>query len=137
MTDGPGAMQALAAGAQARATILVVDDEELVRNVARVTLERSGYKVLLARDGDEAIGVFAANQAQVSLIVLDMHMPRVNGVEVLRRLRGLDAKAPVLVTSGWSETEVTHRFHGLEIAGILEKPFTARALVERVRELCR
>src|SRR5690242_20415065 len=132
MTEGPSAPQVCAAGPQPRATILVVDDEELVRNIARVTLERSGYQVLLARNGDEAIHLFAGNQAQVSLIVLDMQMPFENGAEVLRRLRGLDAKAPVLVTSGWSEAEVADRFRGLKIDGVLEKPFSARTLVEHV-----
>jgi DNA-binding response OmpR family regulator len=125
-----------ARAAEPRATILVVDDEELVRNIARATLERSGYRVLLAANGEDALRIFAENRAQVSLIVLDMHMPRENGVDVLRRLRGLDARSPVLVTSGWGETEVAHRFHGLDIAGVLEKPFSARTLVARVRELC-
>ena len=127
---------AFAPGLEPRGTILVVDDEEMVRNLARVTLERSGYRVLAAANGEDAIRVFTENQARLSLLLLDMHMPDVSGVDLLRRLRVLDAEIPVLVTSGWTEGEVMHRFAGLGIAGVLEKPFTTRTLIERVRQLC-
>ena|SRR6478672_1616124 len=137
MVDRPKLKRARAAhDVEPRATILVVDDEELVRNVARISLERGGYKVLLANSGEDAVRVFSENQAQLSLIVLDMHMPGVNGVDVLRRVRAVDPNVRVLVTSGWSGIEVAHRFHGLDIAGVLEKPFSAGTLVERVRALC-
>ena len=118
-----------------RGTILIVDDEPMVRNVARLTLERDGYDVLLAGDGEEAVNLFSACAGRVSLVLLDMSMPDMNGAEILSRLRRRDAHVPVLVTSGFGESEVEDRFRKQEICGFLAKPFTARQLVEKVHQL--
>lgn len=116
-------------------TILVVDDEVSVRNVTRRILERAGYAVLMAENGVEALEVFRANQAIIRLVMLDVTMPRMGGEEAFRQLRLIDPKVKVLLSSGYSEHEATSRFAGKGLAGFLEKPFKATALVERLHQL--
>lgn len=117
-----------------RATILVVEDEEMVRNVARASLEHGGFRVLPAADGDEALRLFAQHSTEISLVLLDLDMPGLSGVQLLRILRRQGLQAPVLVSSGFSELEVARRFQGLAVAGVIEKPFRVDQLIRRVRD---
>jgi CheY-like chemotaxis protein len=118
-----------------RGTILVVDDEPVVRDIASVALSRRGFVVLAAASGEEALQYYSANAGSVSLILLDMNMPGLGGLEMLRHLRAAGAAVPVLVFSGFTESEVAERFEGLAIAGVIEKPFTPGRLADRVLEL--
>jgi CheY-like chemotaxis protein len=108
-------------------TILVIDDEDTVRNVARIALERCGYQVLAAEDGQNGMNLFAKNPEDISLILLDMAMPGLSGEETLRRIRELRAGIPVVVSSGFSEFDARARF-GDSITAFLQKPYTARQL---------
>jgi len=117
--------------------ILVVDDEESVRNVLSRVLQRAGYKVLTAADGQEALIIFAREVERVSAVVLDLTMPRLDGVEVMRLLRRLSPDVRVLLMSGYSDAEVKKRFAGEHIAGFLQKPFQNKELTTRVAALLR
>jgi two-component system cell cycle sensor histidine kinase/response regulator CckA len=123
--------------AGASETVLVVDDEEIVRQTARLSLERNGYKVLLAKGGAEAVQLFATSSFLVSLILLDMSMPEMNGKQVMQQIRRLGVEVPVLICSGYSESEVFKEFAGLDIAGVLQKPFTAGQLASRIESVLR
>ncbi|HVW85429.1 MAG TPA: response regulator, partial [Bryobacteraceae bacterium] len=112
-------------------TVLVVDDEPIVRNVARVCLERYGYRVVPAEDGQQAIGLFAADPQSFSLVLLDMAMPGMGGAETLKHLRALRPDVTVIASSGYSEMEATERF-GEGLAGFLQKPYTAKQLAAKV-----
>ena len=115
-------------------TILVVDDEEAIRNVMRRTLERAGFKVLTSADGPEGLKAYAEHRAEIRAIVLDVTMPTMSGEETLRRLRAIDPHVPVVLSSGYSEQEATKRF--TDAGGpdaFVEKPFTPRQLVDRMR----
>lgn len=118
-------------------TVLVVDDEEIVRQTARVSLERSGYRVVLAKGGAEAVQLFAEQPPPVSLILLDMSMPEMNGKQVMQHIRRLGVEVPILICSGYSESEVYREFMGLDIAGILQKPFTAKQLASKISAVLR
>ena len=113
--------------------ILVVDDDESVRSVAKRALERVGFKVLTACDGVEGLEVFTAHQKEIRAIVLDVTMPRMGGEETFRRLRQIAPDVRVLLSSGYSEQEATSVFAGKGLAGFLEKPFTTATLLERLR----
>jgi PAS domain S-box-containing protein len=108
-------------------TILIIDDEDTVRNVARIVLERYGYRVLAAEDGQNGMNLFAKSPDDVSLILLDMAMPGISGEETLRRIRELKSGTPVVVSSGFSESDARARF-GDSISAFLQKPYTARQL---------
>jgi two-component system, cell cycle sensor histidine kinase and response regulator CckA len=116
-------------------TILVVDDEESVRNVTRRILERAGYSVLVASDGVEALKVFREKRNEIRLIVLDVTMPHMGGEEAFRQLRLIDPKVRVILSSGYSEQEATSRFAGKGLAGFIEKPFKLQALLELIRHV--
>lgn len=113
-------------------TILVIDDEAMVRRVARVTLEKAGYAVLTAEDGAVGLDLLEQHQAIISLVLLDMGMPTMNGKEVLDRVRASGISVPIVVCSGYSEPEVLRQFAGSEFTAFIQKPFRAKELPDRV-----
>ncbi len=117
-------------------TILVVDDEAYVRGMCRDILEPMGYEVLLAESGSEAIDVFGRMQEKISLIILDMIMPRMEGNEVFHALRSIKPGVKVVLCSGYS----VNGFAGIEqlikegAKGFVQKPFTRRNIALAIRK---
>jgi two-component system cell cycle sensor histidine kinase/response regulator CckA len=109
--------------------VLVVDDEESVREVISEILESAGYRVLLAADGREALDLYGAHASEIDAVLLDMTMPRMNGVECFRALRQDHPGARVLLMSGYNEQDATGRFDSAGLAGFVQKPFAARTLL--------
>jgi CheY-like chemotaxis protein len=117
-------------------TILLAEDKDDVRAFIRRTLETFGYKVLEARNGDEAMRVHDDAGANIDLLLTDAVMPRMNGGELARRLSEKHAGLKVLFTSGYSDDPVTARGANAAVP-FLQKPFTSKALLAKVREaLC-
>jgi len=114
-------------------TILLVDDEELVLSVARRILERRGYTVLCARDGQEGLEIFQDPSARVDLAILDLQMPRMDGRDLAVRLRQLDPQLPMLISSGLNEGPEIDTSGSLKL-GFINKPYHTRDLLQRVRE---
>jgi len=114
--------------------ILVVDDEDLVRSMARFTLERCGYSVELAYDGRTAVETFSARPHDFAAVLLDLTMPVMSGEEALRHIKKIRPDVPVVLSSGYSETEALQRFRQAGLAGFLQKPFTATALARRIKQ---
>jgi CheY-like chemotaxis protein len=115
-------------------TVLVVDDEQTVRSVAKLCLERAGFEVMLAESGFAAIDVLRGEKgADVVLMLLDMSMPGMNGKDVMAKVRQAGIEIPVLICSGYSDAEVSREFSGLDIAGFIQKPFSSRQIVAAVR----
>jgi PAS domain S-box-containing protein len=115
-------------------TILVVDDEDIVRQTARNALERYGYTVRSARDGAEAVDIFAREIGRIDLVLLDLTMPVMAGEEALRNLRALAPGVKVLLSSGFNEVEAVRRFIGKGLAGFIQKPYAATDLAQRIRQ---
>ena len=88
-------------------TILLVDDEAIIRNLGRTILQRYGYRVLLAEDGLEALQVYRQHGEPIDLVILDLVMPRLSGHDTLRQLQQLDPDVRVLFSSGYSAEQVT------------------------------
>lgn len=118
---------------QGAGTVLVADDEEVIRCTARAMLERHGYKVLLAEHGEQAVALFRASSELVSLVILDLTMPVMGGEEAFEQIRTLRPDVPVLLSSGYSELEATRRFAGKDVAGFVQKPYTSARLLDKVR----
>jgi len=110
---------------------LVIDDEPSVRAVTKRMLEACGLSVRTARDGEEGLALFREYQHDISLVLLDLTMPGINGDEVFDEIRKMDAHVPVVLMTGFSEQEASTRFGGNSLAGLLQKPFR----IEAVREL--
>jgi PAS domain S-box-containing protein len=117
--------------------VLVVDDEELVRNMARFTLERYGYSVEVAVDGQDGVSKFSARPAEFSVVLLDLTMPVLHGEDALREIRKIRPDVPVVVSSGFSEAEAMRRFEELGPTGFLQKPYTATALARKIKQAVR
>ncbi|MCX7016236.1 MAG: response regulator [Candidatus Sumerlaeota bacterium] len=116
------------------ATVLVVDDEEMVRSAAADMLGHSGFTVLTAADGVEAVDLFRRNAARIGVVLLDLTMPRMDGREAFRRLRELRPDATVILSSGYSEQEAADQFGGEGLAGFIHKPYTWDSLLATIRE---
>ncbi len=115
-------------------TILVVDDEANIRDLARLYLEKDGYKVILAQDGAQALKL--VKETEPALIVLDLMLPEVDGWEVCRRVRA-DSNVPILMLT--ARDDDIDKIVGLEMGAddYLTKPFNPRELVARVRAILR
>ena len=116
------------------ATILLVDDEESVQKLLTYPLEREGYRVVQARDGEEALARFEADG--VDLIVLDLMLPKVDGLEVCRRVRASSSVPIIMLTARDDEVD---KVLGLELGAddYITKPFSIREFRSRVRALLR
>ena len=113
-------------------TILLVDDESIVRTVARLVLERLGFSVVEAENGMEAVEVYRTHLDRFRLVILDMTMPRMDGEEAYRALRSIEPKVRVLLSSGYDEREMVHRLEPGDAPGFLQKPYTPSELTEAV-----
>ena len=107
----------------AQGTVLIIDDDETMRVVSRRLLERRGFTVVVAADGEEGVARYKEIHADVVLVLLDLTMPRMGGVATLAELRKVAPSVRVLLTSGYSEQEVAKKFIGVEPLGFLQKPF--------------
>jgi DNA-binding response OmpR family regulator len=118
----------------AGARVLVVDDEPIVREVLSRYLTRAGFEVSAAADGQVALEIFEASRPE--LVVLDLMLPRVDGLEVFRRIRASDGAAVIMLTARGEETD---RVVGLELGAddYVAKPFSPREVVARVRAVLR
>ncbi len=112
--------------------ILVIDDENAIREVAGETLSAFGYRVVIAGDGAEAMAVFAAHRDEVKLVVTDMMMPYMDGPATIRALRRLDSKVKIIATSGLKAEDKIADVAQLGVKTFLPKPYTAETLLKTV-----
>ena len=116
-------------------TILVVDDDDLVRRSIAKILERNGYRVVAASGSLEALDVARQQGARIGLVILDVLMPGVTGPELGRRLYDLNLSAKLLFVSGFSPESIPLEEAQVASEMLLQKPFSQTALLERVRQL--
>ena len=113
--------------------ILVVDDEEAIRNVARRMLERSGYRVLVACDGAQALSIYATHQEEIALVLTDMSMPIMDGAALIARLEAMNPQVRIIRSSGLlSALEATNVGVGAQY--FIPKPYTAAAMLRTLQE---
>ena len=120
---------------EARPTVLLVDDEESVQKVLTYPLEREGYRVVQARDGEEALELYRAEA--IDLVVLDLMLPRLDGLAVCRRLREARSAVPIIMLT--ARGDEGDKVLGLELGAddYITKPFSIREFMSRVRALLR
>ena len=114
-------------------TVLVVDDEQIVRRSAKAMLERYGYSVVVAENGKEAVELYRVLADKIDLVLLDMTMPLMGGEEAFRQMKMIRGDVRVILSSGYNEVEAVRRFTGKGLAGFLQKPYSATTLAEKVR----
>lgn len=115
-------------------TVLLVDDEETIIDVTREMLVELGYRVISARSGREAIDIYAANKGSIDLVILDMVMPETSGGDTFDRLKSLDPKIRVVLSSGYSMNNEAKSILDRGVRSFLQKPFRVDELSRKVRE---
>jgi PAS domain S-box-containing protein len=113
--------------------ILVVDDEPLVLEFARSTLEEYGYQVITAENGRRGFEIFRKRAADIDLVLLDMTMPEMSGEETIRAIRAVRSDVVVLLSSGYSEVEATGQFADKGLAGFIQKPYSPQTLAAKIK----
>ena len=116
-------------------TVLIVDDDETVRTLAAEHLQKVGYRVMEASDGIEALEVYEEFQNEIRIVVLDLIMPRMAGVECLSRLLEINPEIRVIMASGYSEEGSEKHFNDLGARLFITKPYSQRTLLEAVRSV--
>jgi len=114
--------------------ILLVDDEEVVLNVSRMILEALGYKVFMARSGQEAIEVYKAKKEEIDLVILDMIMPGMGGENTFDLLKTINPNLKVILSSGYSLNGEATRIMEQGCQAFIQKPFSAKDLSQKIRE---
>ncbi len=116
-------------------TILLVDDDPTVLRVGARMLGSSGYDVLTAEGGEEAIRVFADRAKDIGCVILDLTMPQLSGEQTFRELQEIDASVPVVLSSGFNRGDVENRIPSSGFAGFLKKPYSLKDLRTCLREI--
>jgi CheY-like chemotaxis protein len=117
--------------------ILVVDDETAVQEITKATLETHGYKTILANDGIEAIALYAENKTEISAVLLDMMMPSLDSVTIIRTLHKLNPQVQIVAMSGLATNESVTKMTNDGVKAFLAKPFTAHELLQPLALICR
>jgi len=116
-------------------TILLIEDEDQVRNMARIMLTRLGYTVLEAKDGVEALEIFQQHQNDIRCVLSDLTMPRMNGWDTLAALRKISPDIPVILSSGYDEAYVMADEHPERPNAFLGKPYQLREFGDIIRRV--
>ncbi len=116
-------------------TILLADDEELIRDLGKRILERSGYTVLTAANGIEALDLYNRERQKISLVILDLIMPEMGGRQCLRELLKIDPNARVLIASGFAANERTKEAIEPGARGFIGKPYDMKGMLKAVRNV--
>ena len=104
-------------------TILLVDDEEIIRITTRNILKDMGYKVILAKDGLEAIKIYSKRAKEIDLIITDMIMPKMNGSDLFHKIKIINPNCPIIMVSGFVKDEDIYELKNIGFSGFLYKPY--------------
>ena len=119
-------------GRTRKLSVLVVDDEEAIREVATKILEMGGYKVITANDGTEALGEFVQHQQEIRLVITDILMPYMDGIALIRSLRQIEPSVTIIAASGQEADAEFLTTAGIKVEKFLPKPFTAETLLSAI-----
>jgi CheY-like chemotaxis protein len=116
-------------------TVLLVDDEQAIRQVGRELLEAMGYHVLLASNGEEALELYGSHNMDIDLVLLDIVMPQMGGGETYEKMRQINPDVRVLLLSGYSIDGEATKILERGCSGFIQKPFTMKELSGKIREI--
>ena len=116
-------------------TVLFVDDEDMIIEIAEELFEQLGYKVLIARSGKEAVEIYEKNKERIDIVLLDMIMPDMSGSDTYDRMKDIDPKVKVLLSSGYSINGQATEIMDRGCNGFIQKPFKMKELSQKLREI--
>ncbi|WP_051305638.1 hybrid sensor histidine kinase/response regulator [Desulfogranum mediterraneum] len=120
---------------QGEGTILVVDDEDTVLVVAKNFLEKFGFTVITAKDGAIAVDIYRSRQEEITAVLMDLTMPRLDGQAAFSQMKVINPQVKVVLSSGYNEQEVSERFGGKGTAGFIQKPYRMMELKQTLQQL--
>jgi len=132
--DGEAEQNAVSLEAGQGELVLVVEDEDHIRDLLCRILERNAYRVVAAEDGIQALVWFEEHAAEVDLVILDMVMPRMSGMRTYLRMREIDPSVNVVMVSGNTEQRLADEMMNMGVSGYLRKPFTLQQVLSEVRK---
>jgi len=120
---------------QGSGTVLIADDEKTVRAVGKQMLERMGFNVLTAPDGQVAVELFREHADEIVCVLLDLTMPHLDGEEAFREIRRIHPETRVILCSGYNMQDAKQRFTGKRLTGFVQKPYNMATLREKLKEI--
>lgn len=115
--------------------ILVVDDEDSIRHVTKTSLETHNYKAMTAKDGIEAIALYAEHRDKISIVLTDMIMPSMDGITTIRTLQKINPTVKIIAVSGLATTEKLNAVSDIGVKAFLAKPYTAKQLLQTIGDV--
>ncbi len=115
--------------------VLLVDDEDAVREVAKRLLEREGIRVFSADDGEQAVNMFRQHASEIALVLMDLTMPKMDGEQAFHAIRAISPDATIVLSSGFLDTDAVERLRLHGLAGFMKKPYTRNTLLSEVARL--
>jgi CheY-like chemotaxis protein len=116
-------------------SILVVDDEDQIREMTKKTLETHGYRAITANDGKEAISLYKQNKEEIKLVLMDMMMPVMDGSVSIRELRKANPEVKIIAVSGLTEKDKIEKVDDIQVNAFLAKPYTTEKLLNTIHEV--
>ena len=114
---------------------MLVEDEEMLRDLGVMLLESDGYRVLAAKDGIEAVEMFEAHADEIGLVVCDLGLPRLGGRDVFLRMKEIKPNVRAIVASGYLEPNLRTEILRAGVIDTVQKPYDFRELIERIRSI--
>jgi two-component system cell cycle sensor histidine kinase/response regulator CckA len=124
-------------GGAGNGRVLIVDDEAVIRNLAELMLQKLGYTVVCAEDGRRAVEYYALHWQDIDLVIADMIMPNLGGLDCLRRMKDLNPGLKAILATGYGHDAIDSKARVDYICGFLQKPFTFQELSELVASVVR
>ncbi|MCX7794357.1 MAG: response regulator [Thermodesulfovibrionales bacterium] len=119
---------------KSKGRILIIEDEKSIRSFTRKTLEEIGYEVFEASDGLEAIEIYRRERGNLDLVILDLILPRLNGLEVFKKIKELNPEQKIIISTGYGLRSHLEELLGQDVAAFLEKPYTYITLTTALKE---
>jgi len=116
-------------------TVLLIEDEEMLRNLVRAVIESKGYNVLVASDGEEGIYLYKKWRKDIDVVISDLGLPKIPGDEVLRTIRSMDSKAKLIAASGFIEGDVRSKLLDLGVTHFIQKPYRLAEMMMTLRDV--
>ena len=116
-------------------TILLVDDEQVIIDVARDMLEILGYRAIVAQDGQQAIDIYNSKKDEIALVILDMDMPGLSGADVFQVLKAINSKVKVILASGYIMSRQIAAVMEQGCRAFMSKPYRMEELAEKIRTI--
>jgi len=116
-------------------TLLVIEDEETLRELLKAVLVSKGYTVMTAEDGKEGVEAFMKHQAEIAVVILDLGLPKLGGLEVFKRVREKDPEATVILASGFIDPETKKEVYEAGVKHFVQKPYSPDDVLKKIRHV--